>query len=90
MIKEQFIERDLFNATSLSQLEWRIKGNKLSKEKVVEYLSSKEGREAIKKLGADKVKTLFPKQSRQINEDNFIDILINNLNKDEIYNSIFR
>lgn len=56
MIKEQFIERDLFNATDLSQIQWRIKGNKLSKEKVVEYLSSKEGREAIKKLGAEKGK----------------------------------
>ena len=45
----EFIKRDLFNdkITDLSQIEWRIKGQKLTKEKVVEYMKSAEGREAL-------------------------------------------
>jgi hypothetical protein len=48
---DQFVKRDLFNnnLTDLAQLEWRIKGQKLTKDKVVEYLSSVEGKSAIHK-----------------------------------------
>lgn len=70
----QFVKRDLFNKnlTSLSQLEWRIKGNKLSKEKVLEYLSSKEGREMLKD---EKMKKLFEDFGKTNNKNLEIDDL---------------
>ncbi|WP_212906261.1 hypothetical protein [Capnocytophaga stomatis] len=86
----EFVKRDLFNATDLTKIQWRIKGNKLTKEKVLEYLSSKEAREALEVIGVEKVKSFFPKLSRQINEDNYVDFLINNLTTDEIFNEIFK
>ena len=44
---DEFVKRDLNNVTSLNNLQWRIKGQKLTKEKVVEYLSSTEGKIAV-------------------------------------------
>ena len=89
----QFVKRDLFNKnlTSLSQLEWRIKGNKLSKEKVLEYLSSKEGREMLKD---EKIRKLFEDFGRLNNSkirirnvEDLLDFLeLNN----EWYNIIFK
>lgn len=87
---DEFVKRDLNNIESFNNLQWRIKGQKLTKEKVVEYLSSNEGREMLRNLGVDRVKSFFPKQALQINEGNFVDILINNLKKDEIYSSVFK
>ncbi len=91
MIKEQFIERDLFNATDISQIQWRIKGNKLSKEKVLEYLSSKEGREM---LDNKKIIRLFDdyaekiKHSKEItNTNDILELLKSNENW---YNLIFK
>lgn len=86
----EFIKRDLFNAVDLSKLQWRIKGQKLTKTKLIEYLSSIEGKDAIKVLGSDKVKQLFPSLAAQINKNNFVDILIENFKKDELYNAIFK
>ncbi|MFK7002142.1 hypothetical protein, partial [Flavobacterium oreochromis] len=37
-IKKQFIERDLFNANSLNEIQWRMKNTNLTKEKLVEWL----------------------------------------------------
>lgn len=45
---DEFVKRDLNNIESLNNLQWRIKGQKLTKEKVLEYLSSNEGREMLK------------------------------------------
>ena len=50
---DEFVKRDLNNIESLNNLQWRIKGQKLTKEKVLEYLSSNEGREML-----DKQKTI--------------------------------
>jgi hypothetical protein len=36
---DEFIRRDLNSITNLSQLQWRIKGNKLTKDKIVEYIT---------------------------------------------------
>ena len=57
VIKEQFIERDLFNATDISQIKWRIYGQNFTKQDFEKFL--KENKEAIEKLGEEKIKNLF-------------------------------
>ena len=48
IIREQFIERDLFNATDISQIKWRIYGQNFTKQHFEKFL--KENKEAIKSL----------------------------------------
>lgn len=48
VIKEQFIERDLFNATDISQIKWKIYGQNFTKADFEKFL--KENKEAIKSL----------------------------------------
>ena len=48
VIKEQFIERDMFNATDISQIKWRIYGQNFTKQDFEKFL--KENKEAIKSL----------------------------------------
>ena len=48
VIKEQFIERDLFNASDVSQIKWRIYGQNFTKQDFEKFL--KENKEAIKSL----------------------------------------
>lgn len=88
----QLINRDLFDVanTQLSQIEWRIKGQKLTKENVIGYMSSPEGRAAIENLGIDKIQEFFPAQAAQINEGNFVQQMIDKFNQDNIYNAIFK
>ena len=57
VIKEQFIERDLFNATDISQIKWRIYSQNFTKQDFEKFL--KENRKAIEKLGEEKIKNLF-------------------------------
>lgn len=86
----EFIKRDLFNANDLSKLQWRIKGQKLTKNKLIEYLSSTEGKEALKQsINFTKAKTLFPKDAL-ITNANYIDRVIANFNKDDVFNLIFK
>ncbi|MFV0587985.1 hypothetical protein [Bacteroides reticulotermitis] len=80
----EFIKRDLFNSsiTNLSQLEWRIKGQKLTKEKVLEYMNSVEGRKA---LNNEKIIKLFDDYAEQIGSSQNIknvEDIINFINKD--------
>ena len=56
-IKEQFIQRDLFSATSLNQLRWRIYGQNFTKEDFAKML--KENKEIIMKLPANKLMNFF-------------------------------
>ncbi|MBV7441495.1 hypothetical protein KRX57_08680 [Weeksellaceae bacterium TAE3-ERU29] len=43
------------------QLQWRIKGKKLSKEKVIKYLSSDTGKSALREsISFERAKQLFP------------------------------
>lgn len=86
----EFIKRDLFNTNDLSKLQWKIKGQKLTKSKLVEYLSSTEGKEALKQsINFIKAKTLFPKDAL-ITNVNYIDRVIANFNKDDVFNLIFK
>jgi hypothetical protein len=41
---DEFVTRDLFNITNLNNLQWRLKGNKLTKALVNQYLSSLRGK----------------------------------------------
>lgn len=77
------------NITNLKNLQWRIKGQKLTKEKVMEYLGSSEGREVLKKLGYEKVRSLLAKDDF-ITELNYVDRFINNLRNDIVFNLIFQ
>lgn len=45
---DEFVNRDLYNIGKLENLQWRIKGQKLTKEKVVEYLYTEEGKLMLK------------------------------------------
>ena len=88
----EFLKRDLYNPDlrRLSQLEWRIKGNKLAKAKVQEYLKSAEGMEEIRKLGVNKVRGFFQGEANQITRENYVSYFINKLDQDDIFNSIFK
>lgn len=46
----QFVKRDLTFFDGASSFQWRIKGSKLTKDKVFEYLSSPEGKDALNSL----------------------------------------
>lgn len=48
IIRKQFIERDLFNATDISQIKWRIYGQNFTKQYFEKFL--KENREAKRSL----------------------------------------
>ena len=48
IIRKQFIERDLFNATDISQIKWRIYGQNFTKQDFEKFL--KVNRKAIEKL----------------------------------------
>lgn len=83
----EFIERDLFSVPTLSQLQWRIKGKKLTKADVLDLLSSADGRLSLTPmLNSGRLQALFP-PSVPINS---VDDFINEITKDAIYNSIFK
>lgn len=89
----EFIKRDLYNPdiNSLSQLEWRIKGMKLSKTKALEYLKSVEASSA---LNNPKIRKLFENFGKQKNPslsiDDTEDLLIFLDNNNDWYNLIFK
>ncbi len=88
VIKEQFIERDLFSAKSIEQIRWRIYGQNFTKEDLLRMLE--ENKDVIKKLGEAKVKQLLPSKSSQINKNNFKEILITEISNDNVFNKIFK
>ena len=79
IIREQFIERDLFNATDISQIKWRIYGQNFTKQHFEKFL--KENKEAIKKLGKEKISKLLKenKMDLKMTIENYTDKLINEL-----------
>ncbi|MEO8239775.1 MAG: hypothetical protein ABI576_16850 [Flavobacterium sp.] len=58
-IKKQFIERDLFTANSLEEIQWRLKNTTLTKDKLVGWLT--DNKSSIEKLGYEKINKLFGK-----------------------------
>jgi hypothetical protein len=62
----------------LSQLQWRMKGNKLTKDKVLEYLKSTEGKSALNNLPLSKKTQYFPNHDAVNGIDNSdIDSFVN-------------
>ena len=88
---DEFIRRDLHNVTDLSQMKWHIKGTSstLPKSKVIEYLQSVEGRNTLGALGYQKAQQFFP-NDQFLNQGNYVDRIISNLNKDSFFQEIFK
>jgi hypothetical protein len=86
-IKEQFIERDLFNANSLEEIQWRMEGTEFTKEKLVQWM--KDNKSSIENLGYDKVKSFYP-NDEYMNTTNYVDRFINKFNSETTFNSIFK
>ncbi|RFM25849.1 fibronectin type III domain-containing protein [Deminuibacter soli] len=55
----EFISRDLNYIPDINKLQWRINGQKLSREKVFDYLTSAEGRKALNSLTNERKAILF-------------------------------
>ncbi len=90
-IKEQFIERDLFNAKSLDEIQWRMEGTGMTKEKLVEYLSTNESKEALKKISAEKANKLLNRTDLDDDlPEEIVEAIINSFKDDKNYKLIFR
>jgi hypothetical protein len=90
VIRSQFIERDLFNASSLDEIRWlQVGPSTTSKETIVNHLKS--NKDAISSLGATKVESLF-KVTGLDDEfpDEIANVVINYLEKDVNFEKIFK
>ncbi len=88
-IRKEFIERDLYNADNLNQIQWRLEGTYFTREQLVVYLQ--QNREVIEDLGIEKIQSFFPEYIQPlINEGNMVDKLIQKLESNEIFNQIFK
>ncbi len=90
-IKEQFIERDLFNANSLNEIQWRMDGTDFTADKLKTWL--KENKSSITNIidGNDAAKSSKFKEFFEMSDfdDVITDIHINDF-VDSNYNLIFR
>jgi hypothetical protein len=88
---EEFVERDLKYVPGIDNLEWRIKGAKLSKDKVKAYLSSSEGRIALKKIPAARANSLLGRTDlTDFNKEAIADAFIDYFDLDINYVKIFK
>ncbi|OBX17545.1 hypothetical protein A9996_19310 [Gelidibacter algens] len=88
-IIKQFIERDLYNATNINQIKWKVYGQDFTKSDLQTILSSADGKKALEGLGVDKVKQLLPKDEFLTNQ-NFVQRILENLERKEVFNLIFK
>jgi hypothetical protein len=87
----EFIKRDLFNATDLSKIEWRIKGQKLSKEKFEDYMNSPEGKDALGKISAEKANRLLKRTDLDdISPSEIVDAFLEYFNSSSNFDLIFK
>lgn len=84
----QFIQRDLYNATDLTKLQWRIKGVKLTMATAVEYLTSVEGEAALEALNLAQVQKML--NNEFISEGGKAQAIIDYLSVQENFNAIFK
>lgn len=89
----EFVKRDLFSVNSLEEIQWRIKwnsssSNKLTKDQMIVFLSSIEGIEALKAVGYEKLKRIFSDDGF-MNVNNFVDRAIKNFDNETVFNKIF-
>jgi hypothetical protein len=88
---DEFVSRDLTKIDNLNNLQWRIKGEKLTKNKVVEYLSSPEGRIELKKISATQANRILGRTDlSDLNKDAIADAFISYFNNDTNFTSIFK
>ena len=76
----------MFNTNDLSKLQWRIKGQKLTKNKLVEYLKSSEAKSVMNSFSIEKKQKLFK------NFDELEGITDKNITNfaDQYFNTIFK
>lgn len=78
MIKEQFIERDLFNATDIAQIKWKIYRQNFTKADFEKFL--KENRNVIENLRIEKIEKLLPESMIEgLKQNNMYDRIYNHL-----------
>ncbi len=78
VIKEQFIERDLFNASDISQIKWKIYGQNFTKADFEKFL--KENRKAIEKLEIGRIEKLLPESMKEgLKQSNMYNRIYNHL-----------
>ena len=78
IIRKQFIERDLFNATDISQIKWRIYGQNFTKQHFEKFL--KENRKAIEKLEIGRIEKLLPESMKEgLKQSNMYNRIYNHL-----------
>ncbi|MFK7061588.1 hypothetical protein V3Q90_15850, partial [Flavobacterium oreochromis] len=75
-IKEQFIERDLFNATNLNEIQWRMEGTNLTKDNLKSWL--KENKQSIETIINGNNIDLKNKFKRFFNISDFSNSISNN------------
>ncbi|QSE96121.1 hypothetical protein [Fulvivirga lutea] len=79
--------RDLFNANSLDEIQWRTEGTEFTKEKLVQWMT--ENKSSIENLGYDKIKSFYP-NDEFMNSTNYVDRFNNKFNSEANYNSVFK
>ncbi|WP_203139902.1 hypothetical protein [Capnocytophaga genosp. AHN8471] len=84
VIKEQFIERDLFNATDISQIKWRIYGQNFTKQDFEKFL--RQNKDILEKMQ----KTIPPQlptinNTKPKNVDDFIKEITNKKIFDDVF-----
>lgn len=82
MIKNQFIERDLFNATDISQAKWKIYGQKYELNTFKKHLEG--NRKIIEDMFENR-----PMPKLDGNQIKTVDELINKLSDEKLYKKIF-
>ena len=88
-IKDQFIERDLFNANSLDEIQWRMKQTNFSKETLTGYLTN--NRTSIERLGFEKINKLLGKDYDVLTPVSTLsDAIINYFSNQQNYFKIFK
>ena len=88
-IKEQFIERDLFNANSLDEIQWRMEGTDFNKETLVQWM--KDNKSSIENLGVNKISNLLDDAGvLDMTNSQAADLLISHFNNNSIYSLVFK
>ncbi|NLD48817.1 MAG: hypothetical protein GX660_16765, partial [Clostridiaceae bacterium] len=88
-IKEQFIERDLFNAKSFDEIQWRMEGTEFTKEKLVQWLT--DNKTSIENLGVDKISDLLDDVDvLEMTNNQAADLLIFHFKNSSNYSVIFK
>ena len=91
-IQSEFIERDLYNASSFDEVQWRMRDTGLTKDGLKELLEKPNVRESIQdKLGADKVNALLKRDDLDNDyPEQISQALIDYFDNEENYKKIFK